>query len=519
MTSKIHMSNKEILFPKEYNLLSITTPSSHISYASKEFCEVAGFTLNEIINKPHNIVRHPDMPSDAFKDMWAHLKEKKSWMGLVKNRCKNGNYYWVDAFASPILKNGAIQEYQSVRLCPSREHVKNAEKVYAALKSGNKPLKMNLPRTRLWQRYALTLIPNFAISAAVTQISPLLGLASFAGMSLISIYSLTRRLEALTTKARKVFDNPLMELVYTNHIDDISEIELALKMRQSEINAVIGRIQDSNEKIEALAQSSTSNCQDTVNNITIQSKETAQVANAIQEMSASVNDISSSVQTTASATEHTHQIASEGMLAVTDTVKSIEMLVSQLTNASGVISTLQEHGNTIGSVLTVIQSIAEQTNLLALNAAIEAARAGEQGRGFAVVADEVRALAQRSQESTKEIQEIILHIQSSTQEAVQTIEEGKDLSEVCVDNAKKSGNKLQESLDQVTNISAQNTQISVAVEQMVKVADEMNTNIQLINNVCLETNSIASGTMEQCQTLSKTIHSQGDLVSQFRTLS
>ena len=112
-----------------------------------------------------------------------------------------------------------------------------------------------------------------------------------------------------------------------------------------------------------------------------------------------------------------------------------------------------------------------------------------------------------------------MHIQSSTQEAVQTIEEGRDLSEVCVDNAKKSGNKLQESLDQVTNISAQNTQISVAVEQMVKVADEMNTNIQLINNVCLETNSIANGTMEQCQTLSKTIHSQGDLVSQFRTLS
>lgn len=512
-------NNKEVLFPKEYNLLSITSPSSHITYASKEFCEISGFNFNELLSQPHNIVRHQDMPSDAFENMWFHLQDKKSWMGLVKNRCKNGNYYWVDAFVSPIINENKIKEYQSARLCPSREHVKNAENVYKQIKNGKKPLKLSLPRTRLWQRFMLTLLPTFTVSAIVNQFSPLLSLVAMSGLSLISIFALTRRLEALSKKARDIFDNPLMELVYTNNVDDLSEIELAFKMRQSEINAVVGRIQDSNEKIEALAQSSTSNCQDTVNNITIQSKKTAQVANAIQEMSASVSDIAASVQATASVTEEAHKITSEGMLAVTETVTSIEELSVKLTNASEVISTLEEHGNTIGSVLTVIQSLAEQTNLLALNAAIEAARAGEQGRGFAVVADEVRNLAQRSQGSTKEIQEIISLIQVSTQDAVRAMNEGKELSEVCVKNSNQSGNKLQKSLDQVTNISAQNTQISVAVEQMVKVADEMNTNIQLINNVCLETNSIANGTMEQCQTLSKTIHSQGDLVSQFRTLN
>ncbi|MGR6838412.1 methyl-accepting chemotaxis protein [Aliivibrio wodanis] len=512
-------NNKEVLFPKEYNLLSITSPSSYITYASKEFCEISGFNSNELLSQPHNIVRHQDMPSDAFKNMWSHLQDKKSWMGLVKNRCKNGNYYWVDAFVSPIINDNKIKEYQSVRLCPSREHVKNAENVYKQIKNGKKPLKLSLPRTRLWQRFMLTLLPTFTVSAIVNQFSPLLSLIAMSGLSLISIFVLTRRLEALSKKARDIFDNPLMELVYTNNVDDLAEIELAFKMRQSEINAVVGRIQDSNKEIESLATSSTNNCQNTVNNISIQSKETIEVANAIQEMNASVSDIAASVQATASVTEEAHKITSEGMLAVTETVTSIEELSVKLTNASEVISTLEEHGNTIGSVLTVIQSLAEQTNLLALNAAIEAARAGEQGRGFAVVADEVRNLAQRSQGSTKEIQEIISLIQVSTQDAVRAMNDGKELSEVCVKNSNQSGNKLRESLDQVTNISAQNTQISVAVEQMVKVADEMNINIQLINNVCLETNSIANGTMEQCQTLSKTIHSQGDLVSQFRTLN
>ncbi|MUK36456.1 PAS domain-containing protein [Aliivibrio fischeri] len=510
---------KEVLFPKEYNLLSITSPSSHITYASKEFCEVAGFTLDELTTQPHNIVRHPDMPSEAFKDMWSHLKNKKSWMGLVKNKCKDGNYYWVDAFASPILQNGEIKEYQSVRLSPSREHISNAEKVYASLKSGKKPLKLTLPRTRLWQRFALTLIPSFIVAALISyQWSPLFGLSLLSTLSLLSVYSLTRRLEQLSTKAKAVFDNPLMELIYTNHVDDISEIELALKMRQSEINAIIGRIQDSNEQIETLAKSSTSNCLDTVNNLNEQTQETNQVANAIQEMSASVNDIAANVLSTAQATEEAYQVTSEGMTTVTETVNSIQMLSTQLTNASNIIATLEARGNEIGSVLTVIQAIAEQTNLLALNAAIEAARAGEQGRGFAVVADEVRALAQRSQDSAKEIQDMIKQIQQSTQDAVEAMEQGKSLSSVCVDSANKSGHTLQESFEQVSAIAEKNTQISVAIEQIVKVSEDMNTNIQSINNVCEHTHNIANETMKVCNTLSETIDSQGSLVAQFRNV-
>ena len=508
---------KEITYPASYNLLSITKPSSHITYASKEFCEVAGYTQEELVGNPHNMVRHPDMPSEAFKDMWEHLKSGKSWMGIVKNRCKNGDYYWVDAFASPIIEGGKTVEYLSVRLVPSRKHVENAEKIYKQIKAGRTPRKLKGVRSRLWQRAAVSIIPLSVIAAAVDQfLYQGVGIWLLMIASITSIYLLTRRLESLTEEARKVFDNPLMELVYNQHVDDISEIQLALKMRQSELNAVVGRIQDSNEQISSAAQSSSNNCDTTANNLSNQASETDQMAAAINEMHATANEIAQNAQSASEVTEQANLAANEGVQSVKETVDSITMLSNQLNEASDVITQLDEHGKTIDVALTVIQSIAEQTNLLALNAAIEAARAGEQGRGFAVVADEVRTLAQRSQVSTQEIQSVISLIQSSTQKAVQVMAEGNQLSEVCVSSAELSGEKLNALIHQVNDISDRNAQIATAIEEMACVTEEMNTNVQSISELTAETNTLASETRDECEGLVRNLDSQGQLVSQFR---
>ena len=392
--------------------------------------------------------------------------------------------------------------------------------MYADLRAGKQPWRLKMPRTRLWQRCALAFTGSFVLSLLLAQwAGATIGMAAFLLLAIASVYGLTRRLEQLTETAREVFDNPLMELVYTGRVDDIAELSLAMKKRQSELNAVVGRILDSNQQVMGSAESSRDNGQRTAVNLEGQKQETEQVAAAVNQMHATANEMAENTQSASEAALEAQAAADEGLTTVTETVASIQQLSAQLSSASQVISELEEHGRKIDSVSNVIQSIAEQTNLLALNAAIEAARAGEQGRGFAVVADEVRALAQRTQESTKEIQQVIGEIQGGTRAAVQVMEEGNKLSELCVSNAEQAGETLKRSQEQVSDITGRNHQIAAAVEEQAAVSNEMNANIQSISDSSAESNILAMDTVKECDDLVTQLAEQARLVEQFRRLA
>lgn len=511
------VTDKEIKFPADYNLLSTTDTRGIVKYASKDFCEVAGYTLDEIVSQPHNLVRHPSMPPAAFENMWTFIKAGKNWMGLVKNRTKDGDYYWVNAFASPIKQNGKIVEFQSVRTTPDRQAVKRAEHVYPQLLAGKKPLALKMPRTRMWQRAAIWLALG-AVGAGIA--------GFFAGfvaaitvqfvLSVVAMFMLTRRLERVTQAARKVYDNPLMEYLYNGAVDDISEIELALKMSAAEINAVVGRILDSSDQVLNAASNAKDNGERTAGNIENQNAETEQIAAAINEMSATAKEMSGNTQSASDAAVQAQDATLAGMETVGQTVDAIQSLAKQLSDASNVIAELEEHGKRIGSVSDVIQGIAEQTNLLALNAAIEAARAGEQGRGFAVVADEVRALAQRTQESTSEIQDVISLIQNGTERAVNAMARGTTLSEECVSSAEKAGDALRRSQELVSDINDRNHQVATAVEEQAAVSNEMNGSIQSISELSCQSLNIAKETVEEAESLVGALTTQKQLVAQFR---
>ncbi|WP_039850091.1 methyl-accepting chemotaxis protein [Grimontia indica] len=511
------VTDKEIKFPTDYNLLSTTDPRGIVKYASKDFCEVAGYTLDEIVGQPHNLVRHPSMPPAAFQNMWDFIKAGNNWMGLVKNRTKDGDYYWVNAFASPIKQNGQIVEFQSVRTTPDRKAVERAEKLYPQLLAGKTPSALKMPRTRMWQRAAMWFIPGAILAGAAGFFA---GFAAAIAVqfvfSILAMFMLTRRLENVTKLAKEAYDNPLMEYLYNGAIDDVSEIELALKMRAAEINAVVGRILDGSDQVLNAAANAKANGERTASNLENQNAETEQIAAAINEMSATANDMSGNTQSASDAATEAQDATLTGMETVGQTVDAIQNLAKQLSDASSVISELEEHGKRIGSVSDVIQGIAEQTNLLALNAAIEAARAGEQGRGFAVVADEVRALAQRTQESTSEIQDVISLIQNGTQQAVDAMERGTTLSGECVTSAEKAGDALRRSQELVSDINDRNHQVATAVEEQAAVSNEMNGNIQSVSELSHQSLNIAKETVQEAQGLVEALSAQKQLVGQFR---
>ncbi len=249
-----------------------------------------------------------------------------------------------------------------------------------------------------------------------------------------------------------------------------------------------------------------------------QQSETQQVATAMNEMSATVQEVAKNAANAATAATEADDQAKNGHDVVNDTVETINELASEVSDTSEVIERLKGDSISIGAVLDVIRDIAEQTNLLALNAAIEAARAGEQGRGFAVVADEVRTLASRTQQSTQEINGMIERLQSGANEAVNAMEQGRSKAEATVEQAQKAGQALNAITQVVYNIKAMNMQIASAADEQSATAEEINRNIVNISEVADETAAGAQQTSRASEELARLAVDLQDKVAKFQIL-
>ncbi|GIU18412.1 methyl-accepting chemotaxis protein [Shewanella colwelliana] len=273
--------------------------------------------------------------------------------------------------------------------------------------------------------------------------------------------------------------------------DEIGQIANHFNSMVDSFQHLIKEVLESVEVVNRSCQELSENSIRASEGVGRQLNETDMVATAITEMGATIDEIANNTELAAERASNTHDNAQQGQVGVEHTIEKIQALAEQLNSSAQVVSDLEKDSETIGSVLDVIRGIAEQTNLLALNAAIEAARAGEQGRGFAVVADEVRSLAMRTQESTEEIAGIIQTLQSRTRSIVQLMESTQKQGSESAEQAASAGALLEQINADVTNIMDMSTQIAAAIEEQSMVASEVNKNVVIIRDIAAESATAA----------------------------
>ncbi|KQN63832.1 aerotaxis receptor Aer [Serratia sp. Leaf51] len=465
------VTQQEYQYPDDATLMSTTDVNSHITYANDAFIEVSGFASEDIIGQPHNIVRHPDMPPQAFKDMWATLQQGFPWTALVKNRRRNGDHYWVRANVVPIIRGGKTRGYLSVRTKPNAAEITETQLLYDKINRGelnNRRLhKGLLIRTGLTRGLSVlkTLSVRWRIRSglfAVLLAGTLLisTLSAIPSMQMISAlvlnavlifflglwleWQITRPLEQLCKQTLQVASGASHTITPMTRTDEIgmtlrSVGQLGLICRWM-VDDVHSQAQKVKQASESLAQGND-----------LLSRRTEQTAANVGETAAAMNEMNATV-------ESNTQTAAEADTLSLSASQAAEKGSYAMQGVVGTMQQITDSSKQIATITSVIDGIAFQTNILALNAAVEAARAGEQGKGFAVVAGEVRSLAQRSASAASEIKRLI-------DASADTVISGSK-------QVAQAGKTMDDIVTQVQNVSALIAQIRTATgEQNLGLVD------------------------------------------------
>ena len=519
MRRNLPVTQREVRLKEGGRLITTTDLNGVITYCNDEFVDISGFTREELLGQNHNIIRHPDMPPLAFQNMWEHLKAGKAWMGVVKNRSKNGDHYWVSAYVTPIIDSGRVTGYESVRVAPSREQIGLAEKLYGRLNSGKPPFSLIY---RVMQALQLCWPPLVALPISVLALlfgsTPVavsvLVLATLAGLGL-SYGLLQVRLSKLVALRPDAFRDSVIAKTYTHECGRFAELSMLLLSEEARLRTALARIDDQAIILAEKSARSFHAITEGQEYINRQRSETDQTASAINEMTVSIQEVADNVAQNAREADETNHHAAKGAELSRGALVSIEQLVERVHEVGNAVEALGKSTESIGEAADLISGIAEQTNLLALNAAIEAARAGEQGRGFAVVADEVRNLASRTRESTSRIHEMVEGFRNEVSAAVSAAREGEVVAGAGLDKVRSAERSLSEIADSIARITDRFMQMSAAVEQQSLVSDEINRQVISIAELADASTDKADTAAEVSGELDRMASGLHDLVARF----
>ncbi len=350
----------------------------------------------------------------------------------------------------------------------------------------------------------------------------MLGLATLLALAfgILASWAITRQiivpLRQTLSAVDRIASGDLSHDLTDQRRDELGQLQRSMQRMTLNLRELIGGIGDGVTQIASAAEELSAVTEQTSAGVNNQKVETDQVATAMNEMAATVHEVARNAEEASEAAKMADNQAREGDRVVAEAIAQIERLAREVDNSSAAMNDLKTESAKIGSVLDVIKSVAEQTNLLALNAAIEAARAGEAGRGFAVVADEVRSLAQRTQQSTEEIEELIAGLQNGTQQVASVMDNSRSLTDSSVQLTRSAGVSLETITKTVSSIQAMNQQIAAAAEQQSAVAEEINRSVMNVRDVSDQTASASEETAASSVELARLGTHLQSLVSRFR---
>ena len=463
MSSPDYVTQNEYPLDDDTTLMSTTDLHSYMTHTNDTFVQVSGFTLQELLGQPHNIVRHPDMPKAAFADMWYTLKKGEPWSGIVKNRRKNGDHYWVRANAVPMVRNGQMTGYMSIRTRATEDEVAAVEPLYKALNEGRSKKRIHkglvvrkgwlgkLPAMPLRWRVRSVMAVLFAVMAA-TLVASAAGWASLVAAAVVMLLGtlvfeqqIVRPVENVARQALRVATGERNSVQHLNRSDElgltlraVGQLGLMCRWLINDVSSQVVSVRDGSDR---LAQGN-----EDLNDRTRQT-----VAN-VQQTVATMNQMAAAVQSNSETAAEVDKLSMAASSAATQGGTVMQTVVKTMDD-------IADSTQRIGSITSLINDIAFQTNILALNAAVEAARAGEQGKGFAVVAGEVRHLASRSANAANDIRKLIDASASKVQSGA--------------DQVHAAGRTMDDIVEQVKNVTQLIAQISHSTSEQATGLTEL----------------------------------------------
>ncbi len=524
MRTNLPITDVETVVREDQYLISKTDMKGRIIYANPAFVEVSGFTREELIGKPHNLIRHPDMPPAAFAYLWTTLKAGKPWLGIVKNRRKDGGFYWVLANAYPVIENGQVTCYASVRVRPTREQVQAAQAFYAdvnaqrrtryAVRQGQlvakgwrrvlelaalpfrKRLRASMFRMAVMASVAIGIASYFAATGGVSGqqhwfVWPALAAltAGTFGYGWLIARRITASLNQAARIARQVAAGNLNTAIDGDSSDELGRLRFYLDIMRKSLISISNDVQAGVTGTGHAAQVLFANNSHLATRTEDQATSLQETAAAMEELTVTVKQNADNAAAAADLAGDSTTVAQRGGEEVAEVVRTMDGI--------------RDSSRKIADIVTLIEGIAFQTNILALNAAVESARAGEAGKSFAVVAGEVRNLALKSSQAAKEVKTLI--------------DESNGRINLGASQATRAGDTMRDIVDSSMRVAKLMAEISMASVEQSAGLEQINQAISQMDSATHQNTALVHDLGQTVRSLSAEAANLGDAIGVFNS--